>query len=193
MNLRNIFSYCWYLWGHYMVQSSSSPPHCEAWQPTAKGNNPPLTSVMQHPLLWHFLLKNTSTNIMIGPPKYHTPYWNWYLSKKESNLYGPVFSKKHNTMIIDQSMSAISFFSSDHCQLWTRCGKTNEPWSPISAPLVPPLSVDFVAVLVYCRKNVQTNCGSRASGPKPGHRIGQSGRLLLFVSHHWGFTWWLKA
>ena len=62
-------------------------------------------------------------------------------------------------------MLAISFIA-DHCQFWTRCGnigccgKTNEPWSPISAPLVPPLSVDFVAVLVYCRKNVQTNCGS---------------------------------
>ena len=188
MNLRNIFSYCWYLWGHYMVQSSSSPPHCEAWQPTAKGNNPPLTSVMQHPLLWHFLLKKTHEQISWSVLQNMTLLiGNWYLSKKRQQLI-PVFSKKHNTMIIDQSMSAISFFSADHCQLWTRCGKTNEPWSPISALLVPPLSVDFVAVLVYCRKNVQTNCGSRASGPKPGQMIGQSGRLLLFVSHHWGFT-----
>ena len=102
MNLKDIFSYCWYLWGHYMVQSSSSPPHCEAWQPTAKGNNPPLTSVMQHPLLWHFLLKNTSTNIMIGPPKYDTAYWKLISVQKKTAIYTARSFLKSTTPQINQ-------------------------------------------------------------------------------------------
>ena len=71
-------------------------------------------------------------------------------------------------------------FEEDHLRNYRSCGKTNDPWSSISAPLVPPLLTllpDAAIAGRTCKRAQWSEAGTARQDRKD-----KSERLLLFVS-----------